>query len=156
MARVRWAVVVCLLLAVACTGQTDHFPLPNTPTESAPPEMCPKLQASLRHNNVAGMRRVLVPGHPTTLVVCSSGTRAVIEDAKKVTAVRDQLNGLDKRLPPSICGPREVGLSFGYDNGQVLFVGILCDAATNGKRTDMGLDRPALLMIQSLLHRADL
>jgi hypothetical protein len=88
-----------LVVSRGVHGADGPLPASKYPNRVGVPVMCPKLDAGLRQNNVPSMKRVLVPGNPTTLVVCSGDTGAVIKNVKKITEAPASSS---ERVTPSI------------------------------------------------------
>ena len=147
----RMIVGVWLLAAVACTGTEVVQTSSPSPVVTASPLTCSK-NLNNKYTDVPGAGRVLVPGQPVALVLCSNRSRTVIEGTDRVGRFVDRLNGLHEGIIPCefFGTPDFYGLFFNYQDSSVLtvLVTIPCDTASNG-RSIRRVDKPTMNMISS-------
>jgi hypothetical protein len=143
--RMRRSALVLLLVstlgATACTSPSGTIP----PRGVAPglPERCPaKMPQPSKSNALPGSGRTMVPGEPTTVLICRYPTRSIAQPSEAfqgptaASRLATMLNGL-KTGPTcdALIGPF-FALFFNYQTGHVQLVTVptTCGYVSNGRR----------------------
>ena len=146
----------CLLASAACGSDA---PVATIDYAQPIPSGCHQDHTRLLQlNRTPGLQTVLVPGEPTSLVLCGNDTRAVIEGTDQVLPFVDRLNGLrpyssDALKACPLGGTDVPALFFNYPDGDVSLVvlDVGCDLASNG-HVFAQVDKATMDMIGSPLR----